>query len=664
VRAVIRAVVAWACLGLGIALVPAWSASADATDGTRLTAYGVQPATLGLTEVVTGTDGDLWGYLQYPGGAYLDDIYTNGVVKAVYSPGTSIDDIVAGGPGDVWYAATSGQFGPAVVEVAEDGGQTPFALPSGDGIPTAVAIGPDGNTWFASTGGFIGEFSAAGVLTQYSIPTQGDESVIHLAMGSDGALWFTEDLSTGPDEAGWVGTSTVGRITASGAVTLYPLASGTGDVGDLVLGADRNVWFTENTDAQGTSALVSVTPKGQITTHSLPAGVHGSALTAGEGGTLWVGENFDPAPGQVDHGQVAVVNYAGDQVAAYTEPGLSEVQWITTGWDGNIWYTDNARHAIIKINVSQGAAAAVTLSTEADPSAGAGHVAVVAHVTGSASSPQGPVTPTGTVVFSLTGSSLLVAPLVDGQATLDITGLLTAPGEQIITAQYYGDDYFLGAASAELHLLQPGTPITVASNSAATTDAFDTTGTGTGPQVLVALVSADGPGQAQSATVTGAGLTWTLAERANKEGGTAEIWTADAAGPLADATVTSSLKQPNYDELLTVLAFPNATGVGAGATAGEAGGVPAARLTTTEPGSTIVAVGEDYSQAIARTLPAGQLILSQWLDTYPGETFWTQQTPLPTAGALPAGAKVTVGTTAPTGDTWNFAAVEVVMGTG
>lgn len=659
-RAFIRAVAAWAVLGLVFALAPAWSASADATDGTRLTGYSTQPPGLPLTEFITGPGGNLWGYQQIPGSPYtIDEMTPGGVVSATYTAIGEADDIVAGPDGNVWYSTTTGPYGPALIRITPDGVQTPFPLPSGDGPPTAVAVGPDGNMWFASTGGFIGEFSATGAVTQYSIPTQGYESVVHLVIGSDGALWFTQDLSTTPNYAGWVGISTVGRIAANGAVTFYPLASGTGDARDVVLGPDGNLWFTENTDGQGGSALVSVTPAGQTTTHVLPTGAHGSALTVGPDGNLWVVENFDITVGEGNHGQVAVVDLAGEQVADYTEPGLSELEWIAVGSDGNIWYSDNPPLQVIQIDLHHGAAAAVTLSTSAGPSSAAGQVSVTAQVTGSASSLQGPVTPTGTVVFSVDGTPQPDEPLVDGEATLDVPGPLT-PGNHTVTAQYFGDDYFLGTTSAPLNLTQPNAPITAQGTSVVTTSAFDTAG----PQLLVALVSADGPKQRQSATVTGAGLTWTLAERANKKGGTAEIWTANATGPLTDATVTSSLEKSGYDELLTVLAVPNASGVGAVAGAGKAGGVPTVQLTTTKQDSLVVAVGEDYTQALAPTIPADQLLLSQWVDTPPGETFWTQQSPLPAAAGLPAGAKVTVDTTAPTGDTWNLAAVELVTAAG
>jgi streptogramin lyase len=72
----------------------------------------VQPSGLGLTKVVTGPDGDLWGYLQYPSSAYfIDKITPGGVVSALYTAVGAIDDIVAGPDGDVWFATTGGFIG-------------------------------------------------------------------------------------------------------------------------------------------------------------------------------------------------------------------------------------------------------------------------------------------------------------------------------------------------------------------------------------------------------------------------------------------------------------------------------------------------------------------------------------------------------------------------
>jgi hypothetical protein len=186
-----------------------------------------------------------------------------------------------------------------------------------------------------------------------------------------------------------------------------------------------------------------------------------------------------------------------------------------------------------------------------------------------------------------------------------------------------------------------------------TTSLFSTTG----PRLLVAFTSSDGPGTKQTTTVSGAGLTWTLVQRSNSKGGTAEIWTAPATGPLTNATVTSTPKTDGYDQSLTVVAFTGAGGIGASTTADKAKGAPSVSLATTVAGSWVFGVGEDYSNAVARTLGAGQNLIGQWVDTTPGETFWVQDQ----NGTTPvAGTTVTIGDTAPTADIWNMAAVEIL----
>ena len=198
-----------------------------------------------------------------------------------------------------------------------------------------------------------------------------------------------------------------------------------------------------------------------------------------------------------------------------------------------------------------------------------------------------------------------------------------------------------------------GQTITQNGNSTVTTPAFSTTG----PRLLVAFTSSDGPSTKQTTTVTGAGLTWTLIQRANTKGGTAEIWDAQATGQLTGVTVTSKPKIAGYDQSLTVVAFTGASGIGASALAGKSGGVPSVSLNTTQAGSWVFGVGEDYSNAIARTLGANESLVSQWVDPGPGETFWVQDESAPTPAA---GTAVTINDTAPKGDIWELAAVEIL----
>jgi Bacterial Ig domain/Lysyl oxidase len=188
-----------------------------------------------------------------------------------------------------------------------------------------------------------------------------------------------------------------------------------------------------------------------------------------------------------------------------------------------------------------------------------------------------------------------------------------------------------------------------------TTAGFNTAGSA---DTLVAFVSSDSAGSGgQTATVSGAGLAWSLVKRSNSRPGDAEIWTAQANGPLSNATVSAKLGQAAYSAQLTVLAFAGSAGVGASASAAAASGAPSVSLTTTAGGSLSYAVGNDYDSGTPRTIGPGQTMVNQWVNTTTGDTFWVQGASAPSTAA---GQPVTLNDTAPTADQWDFAAVEVV----
>jgi hypothetical protein len=188
-----------------------------------------------------------------------------------------------------------------------------------------------------------------------------------------------------------------------------------------------------------------------------------------------------------------------------------------------------------------------------------------------------------------------------------------------------------------------------------TTSSFSTSAPG---ETLLAFVSADGQsGGGQTATVSGAGLSWSLVRRANARAGDSEIWKATAVGALSGATVTSALGQSNFDQLLTVVAFANAGGIGTSAIASAASGPPTVGLTATAPGSLSYAVGNDWDTATPRKPGPGQSLISQLVNTKSGDTFWVQGTTTPSPSV---GSAITLNDTEPTADRWNMAAVEVI----
>jgi len=181
--------------------------------------------------------------------------------------------------------------------------------------------------------------------------------------------------------------------------------------------------------------------------------------------------------------------------------------------------------------------------------------------------------------------------------------------------------------------------------------------------VLVALIGSDGPttgANTQTLTITGGGLTWTRIQRAATSRGVSEIWTATAAGVLTNATVTSTqlvttvLGAP-VNQSLVVVAFKNASAVGATTAASNTSTNATASLVPQATGSVVYGVGNDFDRAVTRTVGAGQTKIHEFLAPT-GDTFWMQSLNATTT----AGTSVTLNATAAgAADQWNFAIVEV-----
>src|SRR5262245_7722084 len=187
-----------------------------------------------------------------------------------------------------------------------------------------------------------------------------------------------------------------------------------------------------------------------------------------------------------------------------------------------------------------------------------------------------------------------------------------------------------------------------------TTPAFSTT---TPSALLVAFVGYDGPWPGtQTATVSGGGLSWTLVQRSNAQGGTSEIWTARANSTLTNVTATSQPGVRGYSGSVVVVAFTNAAGIGIVGKASAPSGAPDIFLPGVSAGNWVFAVGNDWDRATARTPVGGQVLVHQRIDTGVGDTFWVQSTAAPST----ASGLVTIHDTSPTTDQWNYAAVEIV----
>jgi hypothetical protein len=205
-------------------------------------------------------------------------------------------------------------------------------------------------------------------------------------------------------------------------------------------------------------------------------------------------------------------------------------------------------------------------------------------------------------------------------------------------------------------------------SSAGTTVTTPSFSTAASNELLLAFIASDYQSGSNTTVtgVSGAGLTWVLVVRTNVQSGTAEIWRAFASVPLSNVSVTATLSQ-SVASSITVMSFSgvdtsgtNGSGaIGASAGASGSSGAPTASLVTTRSNSWVFGVGNDFDNAIGRTLGAGQSLVHQYLASV-GDTYWVQMQSSPTATD---GTRVTINDTAPTGDRYNLSICEVLPAT-
>lgn len=190
------------------------------------------------------------------------------------------------------------------------------------GLPFDIALGPDGAMWFTNSSS-IGRITATGSVTTFPLPKNSVPTKI--AAGPDGALWFTESPSG------------IGRIAPDGTVTDYPLSNLSTQVWDIAAGPDGALWFSEWTGGR----IGRITTSGTITEFPLPRYASIPSITAGPDGAMWFTETNEVGGG----GYVGRITMSGsitEFLLPAPVPGWA--QWgfndIVTGPDGALWVTD------------------------------------------------------------------------------------------------------------------------------------------------------------------------------------------------------------------------------------------------------------------------------------------------------------------------------------
>lgn len=327
---------------LAALLVPAAGAHAVPTVAAEL-ALTAQPR-----QLTVGPDGNVWVALD---GVAKDlaRVTPDGVVTEFTTTGVTNPVGIASGPdGNLWLTQPGG-----VARVAPAAPTTATAFPVADLVdPRAIVAGPDGNLWTGSGDKAI-RVTTAGVPTSFPVVGMAARGI---ARGGDGQLYLADfggqrivGLTTagvptlhptggGPQEvAAGPGTQigftdpgavpqTVGRITPGGMPETSAVA-GTDPFG-IALGADGAYWIANF----ATGTLTRQTTTGETSTLTgLSAGSGPRFLTAGPGGTLWVGletaqkvariTGVDPTPPPLDPVPPPVADTTPPRVSVLRAPG-------------------------------------------------------------------------------------------------------------------------------------------------------------------------------------------------------------------------------------------------------------------------------------------------------------------------------------------------------
>ena len=144
------------------------------------------------TAITLGPDKNMW--FNEIGGANIGKITPLQVIKeypAGFTNGSGGFGIAAGPTGRIWIADANNKS----IDASTTAGKIVKYTKGITGAPASIVYGPDGNFYFGEYGGVVGRITATGVITEYPLTiTPGSFPVISLAVGPDKNIYFTNNL--------------------------------------------------------------------------------------------------------------------------------------------------------------------------------------------------------------------------------------------------------------------------------------------------------------------------------------------------------------------------------------------------------------------------------------------------------------------------------------
>jgi virginiamycin B lyase len=138
--------------------------------------------------------------------------------------------VALGQDGGVWFSELEGN---RIGRIAQDGEMVEYPLPNSNSRPLGVAVDLEGNIWFSEWSGCrIGKLTPQGDLSEYEI-TDPPLKPSEIILGPDGNLWVIFNS----------GRRIVRVDPGSGGMTAYTLPTVSSSLLDLAIGPDGAIWF-------------------------------------------------------------------------------------------------------------------------------------------------------------------------------------------------------------------------------------------------------------------------------------------------------------------------------------------------------------------------------------------------------------------------------------
>jgi virginiamycin B lyase len=273
--------------------------------------------------LATGSDGNVWfGYQNTNAVGYI----TPGGSISQFATDGGASQMVKAGDGNIWFTEFSVN---EIGRVTPGGTVTNFSGITGI-EPFGITVGSNGSLFFVtfgngtSGGGYAGQITTGGSLSASS-QLAGPPQLQSVASGSDGRLWMTEPFSQG--------TEYLDAMTTGFAFTRYTIPGGA-QLREIIAGPNNDLWLNDS----GNQTMDEVTTSGSFIHQYPESSTFGQGLAEGIDGNLYYGG---------DGSNVLGVMTTGGSETDYAVPTAgANVSAITSGPDGNIWFTEFSTNKI------------------------------------------------------------------------------------------------------------------------------------------------------------------------------------------------------------------------------------------------------------------------------------------------------------------------------